>query len=395
MLSRRTAYALFASQLVLYVALAVYIFPFSHAEGDFWQNTQEAARTGHVASTFLPTFYPFLCSLAYKASGVGGIVAFQALIYVGLALLVLRAVQEMSGAQRGAAFLAGAIALDPDLLSSIPKLWDTEVTALLLMGILVSCLALQRQADALALAGTGLIWGLSLTVRPNLAFMALPIGYALWSAYGKQAGVRGVALAAIAFATLAAGNTLAHGAFYLPQNGPYNFFAGANPFTQSALTHAFNAEPSIPAAMAAHGYPAVNSYALALRPVYTRFAVAFIAAHPFGWMWLAVVKLGTLLRPDTKAHALGTAAGLIKLLTSLSTPLWLAASFLARSWRSTDTLIILLAAAYILPFLLTNADPRFRPALDVLVLTHTAVLFLRSRAARRETAEFHSRFTPA
>ncbi len=180
----------------------------------------------------------------------------------------------------------------------------------------------------------------------------------------------------LAFATLAAANTVAHGSFYLPSNGPYNFFAGANPFTRPALLAAFNAEPSIAPAMAQHGYPALNSYDPALNPVYDRFALQFVAAHPLQWVSLGALKLATLLRPDTKAHALLSSAGLVKLLTSLCVPLWIAVLACSRPLGKYDWIVVFFVLAYVFPFVLTNADPRFRPALDTLALTHCAILIL-------------------
>ncbi len=365
--------------LVLAAVLAAYFIPFSHSEGDVALNVLDCLRSGHVTSTFLPGFYPFLCALLYKPFGPSGVVALQCAMYLGLGALTFATILRVSANTRGAALATALILLDPDLLSSIPKLWDTLTTVLLLSALLfLSCVALRHSKWVPPLLG--IVWGLGLAVRPNLAVMAAPIGYALWLGYGKAAWLRGALVAALAVLTLAAANTSAHGGFYLPQNGPYNLFAGANPHTQFALIHDYNAEPSIPPAMAGHGYPAVDFHSLSLVPVYTRFALAFMSAHPFEWLWLALVKLATLLRPDTKVHALWTGAGLIKLLTSLSTPLWLVLLAFTRPLRQIDKLILVYAAAYVLPFLITNADPRFRPALDVLVLTHAAILVIRKMA---------------
>ncbi len=256
---------------------------------------------------------------------------------------------------------------------------DTEITVFLLAALLAVSLAL-RPSRPSRLWLLGAVWGLGLAVRPYFACMALPIAYALWITYGRAALKWGALVAACAFATLAAATVAAHGSLYFPQNGPYNFFAGANSHTQFALLHAYNAEPSIAPAMADHGYPATAFYNLSLRPVYTRLALTYIAAHPLQWIWLGLVKLATLLRPDTKAHALWTGTGFLKLLTSLSAPVWLILLASARSFRKTDRLFVLFAIAYVLPFLLTNADPRFRPALDVLLLTHAAVLLARRAA---------------
>lgn len=381
-LKSRDATFLFGFILILAVLAAVRFIPFSHAEGDFWDNMRDCLRTGHVSSTFLPDFYPYLSAIFYKPLGPVGIIGLQAAMYLMLAACTLVTLRRITGNVPASAAAAGIILLDPDLLSSIPKLWDTELTVLFLAVLLYISLSLRGWGTVVLL---GIIWGLSLSVRPNFALLILPLAYAFRLAYGKAALLRGALAAGLAFAVLAAANTAAHGSFYLPQNGPYNLFAGANPHTRSALLHDFNAEPSIAAAMADHGYPPVNSYALALKPVYTRYAFGFIMAHPLQWMWFGIVKLATLLRPDTKAHALLSGAGLIKLLTSLCVPLWFVLLAFARPFRQVDRLFLLFAAAYILPFLLTNADPRFRPALDVLVLTHAAILILRRHAGNQST----------
>lgn len=381
-LKPRYATFLFGFTLILAVLVAVCFLPFSHAEGDFAGNMRDCLQTGHVPSTFLPDFYPYLGALFYKPFGAGGIVGLQAAMYFMLAACTLFTLRHVTNNKSASAAAAGIILLDPDLLSSIPKLWDTEVTVLFLAALLYLCLTLQSRGRVALL---GIVWGLSLSVRPNFALLMLPFAYALWLAYGKAAPLRGALAGGLALAVLVTANTAAHGSFYLPQNGPYNLFAGANPHTQSALIHDFNAEPSIAAAMADHGYPAVDSYSLALKPVYTRYALTFIATHPLQWLWFGAVKLATLLRPDTKAHALFSGVGLLKLLTSLCVPLWLVLLTFAKPFRQVDKLFLLFVAAYVLPFLLTNTDPRFRPALDVLVLTHAAILILRKLAAGQNT----------
>ncbi len=381
-MSGKSAYAVLGLILIFAALVAARFIPFSHAEGDLALNLLDCLRTGHISSTFLPGFYPFLCSFFYKPVGPGGVIALQVAMYFGIAALTWSTILRLSSNPPGAALLTALILLDPDLLSSIPKLWDTEITVLFVSALLFLSLAI-RQRGYLQVVLLGIVWGLSLAVRPNLLVLGVPIAYALRLGYGKAAYLRGAVVAGLAIFTLAAANTVAHGSFYLPQNGPYNLFAGANPHTQSALIHAYNAEPSIPPAMADHGYPAVYWYALSLKPVYTRFALAFIQAHPFEWLWLGLVKLATLLRPDTKTHALLTGAGLVKLLTSLSTPLWLALLASSRPLGRIDRIFLVFAAAYVLPFLITNADPRFRPPLDVLVLTHSAVLILRQASERK------------
>lgn len=357
------------------MAVAVSAMPFSHAEEDFWNNMWDALRTGHTTTTFLPGFYPFLCSLVYRPFGPAGIEAFQALIYMALAVCTWWMLRRWTGNGPVAAAAAGLIVLNPDLLSSIPKLWDTEVTALLLAGLVAVCLALDRGRPGRVVV-LGAVWGLGLAVRPNFIFLAFPIAFALWGAYGRAALVRLAGVGVLALGVVAGANTVAHGSFYLPSNGPYNLFAGANASTRPALLRDLNAEPSIRPAMEEHGYAARDFYDATLNPVFTRFAVQFMTAHPLEWLGLGVLKLGTLLRPDLKAHRLFSADGALKLLTCFCVPVWLVLLGFSRRLGEADRLVILFVAAYVLPFVLTNADPRFRPALDTLVLTHSAALLI-------------------
>ena len=319
----------------------------------------------------------------YRPFGADGIIAFQAALYAGVALLMLFLVQRLSSV---ASFhlvlvLAGVLALYPDLLASIPKLWDTELATLLLLAFTALCLSLEARKPAL-LACLGVVWGIGLSVRPNFALLILPLGYAVRLAYVRSTGalLRGLAVGCLALATVSVADTIAHGSLYFPQNGPYNLFAGANPYTRHALLTALNAEPSIGPGMADHGYPAIASYSLELRLTYTRFALGYIASHPLQWLGLAVVKLATLLRPDTKIHPLDTGAGMVRLLTSLSFPAWLLLLAGARPLRPADRLILLVVVGYVLPFLLTNADPRFCVPLDALLLSHAGALFLRRKS---------------
>ncbi len=364
--------------LLLLVAATAHLMPFTHPETGFWINLQAYLATGHVTSTFLPGGYPQLAGLFFAKAGPSGVVGLQALLYCAVAAVLYLTLRETTGKPVAAALAAFVLSVDPDLLASIPKLWDTEISVLFVSGLAYLCLRL-RDRERWTPWLLGATWGLSLSVRPNLALMALPIAYAVAVFSNPHRARVAATVLVLAVAVLAATNTVVHGSFYLPQNGPYNFFAGANPYTVRALLDHFNAEPSLPQAMADHGIFVTDWYTLAYNADYTRFALQFLAAHPLEWLWIGVVKLFTLLRPDTKAHALLSAFGLSKLLTALATPVWLVVLLTVRRFESIDRLMLIAIGAYILPFLLTDADPRFRVPLDVLVLTHAAMLLLRDR----------------
>jgi hypothetical protein len=183
-------------------------------------------------------------------------------------------------------------------------------------------------------------------------------------------------VATLAFAAL---GLLSHGSAFVPRNGPYNLFAGNNPYAGTALLEKLNAEPSIPKAFAAE-YPAPLPdqrspdffYGRALQPFYTHASADFAVHHPGEEAKLIAVKALTLFRPDTKVHSLRSLEGLVKLILAFPAPLLVGLMVATRlhGFDAADRLLLVVYAAYVLPFLITNSDPRFRIPLDALLLLH-------------------------
>jgi hypothetical protein len=271
------------------------------------------------------------------------------------------------------------VGLYPDVLISIKKVWDTNITIALMMSIFALLLTILRRGLSTSRAvSVGLLWGLSINVRPNFPALVLPIAFTFWCARPSDWGAKRVlssgALAlGFAFLVVALVSAVAHGSFFVPGNGPYNLYAGANPFTQQALLASLNAEPSIYPALRSEGFGSdVNVYSPALRPYYVRASLRFVREHPLGEVKLFGLKLLTLLRPDTKIHPWGSPGGALKTLEALTVPCWLIALLISRNcgWANEDWLVFTFVLAYIAPFVITNSDPRFRVPLDILVLTH-------------------------
>jgi 4-amino-4-deoxy-L-arabinose transferase-like glycosyltransferase len=373
--------------LVPVILVTIWRVPLSFPEGDFVMNVLSVAKTGHVASTFTPDTYPYLAGIAYRSHGIPGFLLEQAAVYLLLAASLLWLLRTLIGASattygpRAAIVGTLVICLDPDLLSSIPKVWDTGLTSLLLIAFAGLCLLAARRASPGALLGLATVWGIGVSVRPNFALLFVPILYLLALSRERAWLLKLAAVVVWAAAIFLTINRIAHGSFYIAQNGPYNFFAGANAYTQTALLRTFNAESSIPPALAAFGVHSSYYYDLALRPVYMHYALVFLRSHPLQWLWLGCIKLMTLLRPDTKTHPIFTPGWVIKVFTALCVPVWLGTLAAVRNrmrrLERQDKLMLILVASYVLPFLLTNADPRFRTPLDVLVLAHAASLIAR------------------
>ena len=121
-----------------------------------------------------------------------------------------------------------------------------------------------------------------------------------------------------------------------------------------------------------------------MRAFYDRSSEQFALEHPGQEVKLAAVKLFTLLRPDTKVHRLGSLAGAGKALEALFVPLWFAIVIWFRlrrtlAWGAEDSLMVVFAVLYVVPFLFTNSGPRFRTPLDLMCGTHAVSMLWRLR----------------
>jgi hypothetical protein len=365
--------------LPVIVAEALVVVPFSTPMGGFWSDAQQFAATGHIRSVFTPCGYPTLLGIGLRIGGNSGVVATQLLVYVSIIAAVYTVLRLLELDRTTAAIGAALLALHPDLVVSIKKIWDTNLTTLLLILICASLLAIMRRGLTPARATmTGVLWGLSINVRPNFPALILPVAFAFWFApvHSNRTrallfnGILALLGAVIAFVAV---NTFVHGSFYIPENGPYNFYAGNNTFTEQALLVHLNAEPSIYPSLLANGFgPGVNVYDRNLQPYYVDHGLLFIRQNPLLALKLVLLKLGTLLRPDTKIYPITSPGGIVKVFLALAIPFWLItlAASLSCAWGVVDWLFVMFVVAYIIPFLLTNSDPRFRIPLDILLLTH-------------------------
>jgi hypothetical protein len=383
---RVVATLLVALAALLAAAVAVHE-PFSVSQPGFLADVRAWSLTTPIADTFTPLAYPLLLAPAFHVAGVQGILAVQAALYVVTVAIAFLILTLLDLPPRIAGLATFLILLHPELLLSITKIWDVGLSTLLFLLLVLVCLGVQRFGATPALCITlGLVLGAALFCRPNFLLLAPAILYALWTARARALLLRTLAVALIATIAFAFAGVAAHGRPFLPRNGPYNFYAGDNSLSAQALIEDLNAEPSIaPALRAAHpglvpADPAPDFYfSAALEPVYTGNAFSFALHHPVEQLRLIAIKLFTLLRPDTKVHRLGTAAGLVKAMLALPALLFLIALLAPGRPALTqiDWLLLAFAVLYVLPFLLTNADPRLRTPLDALLLLVTARLLFR------------------
>ena len=141
------------------------------------------------------------------------------------------------------------------------------------------------------------IWGLGINVRPNFLTLLVPIAFAFCTAPASGNRIRprltacALTLAGAAFVVTVL-SVLVHGSFYIPQNGPYNFYAGNNPLTERALLSSLNAEPSIYPSLLAQGMkPNVDPYDPGMRSFYVQQTLLYIRQNLPRAAKLALLKL--------------------------------------------------------------------------------------------------------
>jgi hypothetical protein len=344
-----------------------------------------------IADTFTPLAYPLFLAPAFRLAGLHGVLAMQALLYLAIVALAFDILQRLALPPRVAAFATLPILMHPEFLLSLNKIWDVALSTALFLFLVGLALRIQRTTLTPGLTlGLGVALGSAFFCRPNFFLLLPAILFAVPRASSRISVLRIAAAGAIASLTFALAGVAAHGRPFVPRNGPYNLYAGANPGSAHALLTDLNAESSIfPALRDAHpnlippDAPHSAYFSPALEPIYDRDALHFLFHHPGQDVRLLALKLFTLFRPDTKVHPLHSAPGVLKAILALPALCYLFALLLPGRPALTpiDRLLLAFVFAYILPFLLTNADPRFRTPLDALLLLHTARLLWRRLGA--------------
>ena len=356
---------------------------------NYANDTKIWATSGHIDDTFTPLAYPLFLGPAYRLAGGRGIIALQVALQVAIAALCFFILRRLGLSSRWSAIGSLPVALHPELLTSVSKIWDVPLSTFLLLLLIYLCLRLHQQPPARLTwitVAIGLALAAGLFCRPNYVLL-LPIVFFSFYSRRHSLSLRSVvghftATLAIACATFALLGVASHGKPFIPQNGPYNLYAGNNPHTLDALLTYLNAEPSL-----TESYLELNPgapddadlHSLSLKSLYTSQAIHFALRHPGTEVELVAVKLFTLFRPDTKVHRLASLPGVIKGVLALPVILLVAVLLLPGrpALQFDDWFLLSLEAAYVIPLLITNSDPRFRIPLDAVLLLHVVALLHR------------------
>lgn len=321
-------------------------------------------RQGPLTESFEPLGYPWLIARMPFEGLETSAKALHVLSYAALGAVLITVVGR--GPRRLAA-LPGVVAsvwilFNPYVLVNLFRLNDNNVAVPALLGVWALVTTWSAPVAASALVGAlALVRPNVVTLLPAVLWVAGRAGAGTPATFWKPAA-RCLAAAVISYVLLSM--LIAGTAVFRPGNGGYNLFAGNNPATREALAGEYNAEPSLPAGLAWCGVD--EPPRLVSGAQYVACTTRFVVAEPLHAIGLAAIKFYTLMiRPnlrlaDSPAQMIG------QMLMVVPSVAWWAATLLVlvrrRQWL--DPAATAMVAAFALPFVLTNADPRLRLPLD-------------------------------
>lgn len=346
----------------------------------------------------LPLGYPgFLAPFLAGLPEAAAVKTLNFLAYLAFLALAWRWLAAGGGRRDGTAWLpasallavlAAALLVHPYVLLSLSRTNESILAGALFMGLV---LLMTRRPTLGAALVAGLLLGLSMHVRANGVSMALPLG--VWLLWGESAGGWGERLRralpkGAAFAVAGGGAfalfsmAVAGVPDYRPTNGGYNLFAATNAHSWDEILRNQNAEYAMRKALPEHGIDFKDRNSVP-QEQYVAWARDYAAAHPGEVVRLTGLKAMTFFAPRL-ANATSPAKVAVQYLAAAL--FWVSLGWTALAfWRSrrwSDGMLLLIAASYALPFVLTNADPRMRFPLDLLFYVQLIALVL-AAAGRR------------
>ena len=374
----------------LLAIVVAHVLPFYAPNEEHLDAARAFAAHHYISSVFLPIGYSGLLGISDLLGGQAG----MTVLSVILSLLVIVAawfyLRGLGLSQKSTLVLTSLLSLYPDFLLSLHKAQDTAITAALLFAFLTLLMkALRATSFARVDISLALTLGYSLLVRPNLLPLLFLVWFLFWQFGVPKAFWRSVAQLLIVVACYLVGTMAIHRAPFLPHNGPYNFCAGFNEYTQDYS----NEEDSLISVLAAHcvrppGGAVAFTYetkrSLDMASTYKRLAVQFIREHPGTAVWLTWVKFRNMMRPDFQVHPAKSFGGLLKIFAALAVPLWVLGMLLLphSGPPRVKYILVLTVVLYILPFLVTVSSPRFRVPLDFLCWVDLGGMLIAWRLSR-------------
>jgi len=390
--------------LLLLLGFGLIVAAFIHATIGYGLPTPECLHPAvefgehhRISSDFLPVGYSAFLGLGMMVTHDDGLSLANLAIYLLLLSFCWSFLRLRGLSSRYAALASAVVAVFPGLSVSIFKVMDSAMTAMFLFAVMVGVLSTLRwSARWMADAALAVLLGCAVMTRTNLLLL-VPVVWLIWWRYGLPRLVARIGgQLVLGAATYLALTTAVHGRPFLPHNGPYNLFAGANEFTSQFIT---NEEDSLVPALAARGIHAIVDWDIdpnqpgandprdrQYERMYQHEALHYIRTHPAQTLERVVWRGGIFLMPDLQVHPAKTFGGILKLIGFAMMPLWLLGRvLLPKQMGAAGVIVPAVCVAYVLPFMLIVSSPRFRVPLEIVCLSDllaSVVLAWQRRQAR-------------
>lgn len=373
-----------AISAVMLIAAVVWHNPnFSFFVGLLFDDAKEFAQKGIITSDFMPIGYSGFLGSCMKIGGVQVIPACQAFVYSGILLAVFLFLKLHGLKSVLLALGTLAVAVHPILVLNVWRIHDGNVTVLLLMGFLASGIFYLRLKNIGSILLMGIFMGLLFIVRQNTVFFFLIPPFLFFErTQGKKIiSILKITifLASAAVVMITANIVLKGDPFFFGKQGVYNFFSGANEYALKYLIKDYSGENSHREALKARGFSSVDAIEERLSfpsEIYQKIALDYVKNHPLEYLKLTGLKLFTLLRPGyhtPQDFRLDSWEGLkrtAKIILAAPFFIWLFFVYKTRNnfFARENLFVFLIVIFYMMPFLIANADPRYRFPLDIVFI---------------------------
>jgi len=370
------------SAVVLILAIIWHNLNFSFFVGLLFNDAKEFTEKGIITSNFMPIGYSGFLGSCLKIGGTSGIPTCQAFIYIGILFAAFWFLKVKN--VKGILLLLGVLAIvfHPVLFLNTWRIHDGNLTVLLLLGFLATGISAMRSGKKRDLIISGIFAGLLFVVRQNT--LPLLLVALLFMRNKNQTKIDYLSKASlfliIAAIFMGGANLILKQKFiYVGNQGYYNLFSGSNEYSAKYLLKDFSGENSHEEALKARGFSNVEKFEERLNfspEIYKKLSLDYIKKYPADYLKLTALKAYTLFRPGyhKPENYEATIGEILKqtLKIILAAPffIWLFLVYKTRKkiFEKENLFVFLAVIFYIAPFLIANADPRYRFPLDIIFI---------------------------
>lgn len=344
--------------------------------------------------------YVFFSALFYMLGGNSGFLLGQVLIYSLIGITAYFILDKILDRNKFIPTLGAVLVLIyPEAWLNVHRVIETNLAMLLCLLFVYFLLpSVQKEMTVITAAFVGFVFAYMILTRSNLIVM-LPLFIIPISKSFKNFSTAII----VVLVTLSVIPGISTDHFYpKPQEGVYTFFIGANPYTKETLLKYLTGEPVSPELIKKMKIdPTVFSNNTGVLIVdreiiskMAQYSLIWIINHPFDYLELIPVKFWTLIRLDLRGAKRQIDGKIFiysffQILMTLIFPLWFLGKLIFHKNGIFYPLgVTPFAILYLIPFLLTNADPRFRQPLDVLFLLEITVFSTKLLSKNRKMENF-------